>query len=150
MCAAIGIHQFAAIFWATAADEVHPQPSRARHVARVPERRVWPLSRGQLDRHTIELKVLPMVGYGVTRQPLEKDLQCLVEPRLRFRRAMTPEVVFDGGDTPADAHLQAAIRQVIDHADLFDEPQRVVKGQQVDQCPKFQALRVLRRGGKEH
>jgi hypothetical protein len=38
---------------------------------------------------------------------------------------------------------------VVQHADFFDEPQRVVERQQIDEWAKADALRVLRCGGEE-
>ena len=54
------------------------------------------------------------------------------------------------GDTPgAHAELQAAVAEVVEHADLLDEPQRVIQRQAVDERAEAQRRRALGRGGEE-
>ena len=44
----------------------------------------------------------------------------------------------------ADAELEAAAAQLIDHADLFDQAERMIERQQIDQRPEAQFRRALR------
>ena len=47
-------------------------------------------------------------------------------------------------DAAADPELEAAAAQLIDHANLFDQAERVVKRQQIDQRAETQFRRALR------
>jgi hypothetical protein len=55
-----------------------------------------------------------------------------------------------GRDAAADAELQPAAAHLIEHADLVDQPQRVVKVDRVDQRPEAQRLGALSHGGEEY
>ncbi len=50
----------------------------------------------------------------------------------------------------ADADLEASAAEVIEHADLFGEPERVMRGQHIDQRAQTNPPRALRDRRKEH
>jgi hypothetical protein len=56
---------------------------------------------------------------------------------------------FVGRDAAADAELEPAAAELVEHADLFEEAQRVMQRQRVDQRPEAQAPRALRHCGEK-
>src|ERR1700694_3023797 len=54
-----------------------------------------------------------------------------------------------GHDPPAHAEIEAPARELIQHADLFDQPERVVERQTVDARPETDAPRALGGRGQE-
>ena len=73
------------------------------------------------------LVVLAFERQPLVRQPGDEDCQRFVEDRACVRGIdpKVPELV--GRDTTADAQIQPPARQVVQHADFFDKPQRVVE-----------------------
>src|SRR5579883_3635247 len=63
--------------------------------------------------------------------------------RLVKRDAMQTEL--ERRHAASDANLETSAAQVVEHADLFDQPQRLVKRQQVNQRTEMEALRMLGR-----
>ena len=59
-------------------------------------------------------------------QALKKHRQGLVEPGPPFFRIDSEPGDLVGDDAPAHAQFQAAVAQVVQHADLLDQAQRVV------------------------
>ena len=56
---------------------------------------------------------------------------------------------FNGRDAAADAELQPAAAELVEHADFFGKPQRMIKGQDVDQRTKPQRPGALRYRAKK-
>ena len=50
------------------------------------------------------------------------------------------EIELEGRDAAADADLEPAMAQMIEHRDLFDQAQRRIERQQVDQRPEMHLL----------
>jgi hypothetical protein len=61
---------------------------------------------------------------------------------------LTPEVRLHDAAAP-HADLQAPVAQIVEHADLFDQSERMVQRQHVDARAEAQAASALRHGGKE-
>ena len=53
-------------------------------------------------------------------------------------------------DTASDPDIEPATAQVIEHAQLFQEPQRMVERQQIKQRAEADVLGRARRGGQEY
>ena len=51
---------------------------------------------------------------------------------------------------PPDAPFEAAVAEVVEHADLFREPQRMMHGEHIDERSKPNAPRPLRDRREEH
>jgi hypothetical protein len=62
---------------------------------------------------------------------------------------MQVEVRHPYGTMPRPPEVEAAAREMVQHAHLLDQPERIVEGQAVDARPEADAARALRRGGEE-
>jgi len=87
----------------------------------------------------------------IVAEPFTNDRQ-----RLQIARVvglgvgfLAPEEGFHD-PAPSDTDLQASATQVVEHADLFDQPERMVQRQDVDTRPESHALRALRHATQEH
>ena len=82
-------------------------------------------------------------------QALEDDLQRLLEPRIVLTGIAAPHAPLLGpvGAT-ANPHFEAAIAELINETDLFDEPDGVMQRQHIDECRQTQSLRPLRHGSE--
>jgi hypothetical protein len=104
----------------------------------------------KLDRHVdiaIELAVKRQRALG----------ECLPQYLQRFEIHLLSVIGIDpvvGGldrrDAAADAQLEAAPAELVEHADLLDHSQGVVERKRVDEGTETQALRALRDGGKKN
>ena len=137
-----------------ATDDIDPvlrRPSRAlRHRDRVPQRRVWKLRRLHIDRHVLELIVLAAKIHLGLRQRLHDDGIGLDIHRLRLVRIDAEIVQFMRRRAAADADLDPALAQMIQHADFFGKPQRMMRRQHVDQRAEPQAFGTLRHRRQKH
>jgi hypothetical protein len=66
------------------------------------------------------------------------------------REVDAEEPDLDRRDATADPEQKAASAHLVEHADLLDQPQRVIERQQIHHRPEAQALRPLRDGGQKH
>jgi hypothetical protein len=83
-------------------------------------------------------------------QRLHDDGVGLYIHRLRLIR-VDPEIVqLMRRGAAADADLDAAAAEMIQHADLLGESQRMMRRQHIDQCAEANARGALRDGGEEH
>jgi hypothetical protein len=89
------------------------------------------------------------VGQALGRQRGEDDVATLEEALARLLLGEPVEAQFDRRDPAADAEVEAAAAEVIEHADLLGQPQRVVLRERVDQRAEPQTLAVLRGGGEK-
>ena len=78
------------------------------------------------------------------REKMEAEVGSVIAERIE-----TPEPVLRDADPLAEPELEASLAEMIEHADLFHQPQRVVEGQQVDQRAQTDPRRPLRRSGEE-
>jgi hypothetical protein len=92
---------------------------------------------------------VPWWGELALGEPLQQDLEGLVEALAPAVPVDLEEPDLDRGHARADAELQPPAAQVIEHADLVDQAQRVIQRQAVDERPEPQRPRPLRRGGEE-
>ena len=76
-------------------------------------------------------------------QPDADHLERVLEALAGSGRIVTPQGMFGRRDSPAHAYLKAPARQVVEHADLLDEPQRLVERQQHDQGTQADAIGAL-------
>jgi hypothetical protein len=82
-------------------------------------------------------------------QPLEDDLQRLLVDLLGLQMVEIEVRHLVGHDPPSHPEIEAAAREMVQHAHLLDQPERIVEGQAVDARPEADAARALRRGGEE-
>ncbi len=69
----------------------------------------------------------------------------------RRRIGINAEIVkFVRGCAAAYADIEPAVAEVVEHADLFGEPQRMVGRQHVNQWTETDTPRALRHRGKKH
>ena len=112
--------------------------NRARR--RIPERRMRLLQRPQRDRHVLVDEVLAPVGERVGRQAGADAVERIDEDvaRVVVRDLVEAELV--GRDAAADADLEPAVAEMVEHADFLDHAQRRIERQQIDQRPEPHAL----------
>lgn len=108
------------------------------------------LQRREGQRHVAIGVVLAGMIDAAVAPTAEDHLERFHVHRLRFGR-----IDAEGGDLPgqhaaADADLQTPARQIIEHAQLLDQPQRIVERQAEHHRAEPEAPRALRGGGEEH
>src|SRR5437879_8753517 len=89
---------------------------------RVPQWRVWKLRRLYIYRHALEPIMLPLKIHLGSRQRLHDDGIGLDIHRLRLIRFDAEIVQLMRRRTAADADLDPALAQMVQHADRFVEP----------------------------
>src|SRR5256885_4106309 len=115
----------------------------------VPERRVRLLERSQHHRHLAVRVARPAVLEHLVRQPGQNHLERLAVDLLGLERVQVEVRHLVRHDAAPDAEVEAPARHLIEHADLLDQPQRIVERQAVDARPQADAPRALRGGGEE-
>src|SRR5512139_1548690 len=138
-----------AAFGPASADEIHAKATGADDVAGVPEGGMGLLGRGEFERHAIEGEEVPAMREDIAFERGEEDFEGFFEASLGAAGAVAPEVVFDGGDAAADTDLEPPVGELVEHADLFDEPERVIEGEEVHKRAEFEGLRMAGSGGEE-
>ena len=136
------------------ADDVEPTaggPLGAfRRVDAVPEGRVGFLQRLQLHGHVLEVEELAGEVEGLPRQSLKDEIEALGVDALRLLRVLPEHGQFDGGGAAAEADVQPPAAHLVEHADLFDEPERMVERQRIDQRAEAKPPGPLGHRGQEH
>jgi hypothetical protein len=129
---------------------VHPLGRRGGGITHVPERRIRLLERPQVHGEVIEAVEVSGIGELVVTEPFPHDGQRLhiarvVRLGVRF---LTPEVcLHDAAPPHPDVETPAA--QVVEHADLLDQPERMMQRQNVHARAEPQAVRALGHRGQE-
>ena len=82
-------------------------------------------------------------------QSLEHDLQRFVEAFLGGGRVDAEERRFVGRGAATDAEFEPAAAHDVEHADLFDQPQRMIEAQRIGERPEAKLGRTLGDGGEE-
>ena len=85
----------------------------------------------------------------VARQPLQDDLERLPVDLLGLEMVQVEERHLVGDDAAPHPEVEAAPREVIEHAHLLDQPERVVERQAVDAGPEADAPGALGGRGEE-
>ncbi len=83
-------------------------------------------------------------------QPLHDQLDGLGVDLLRVFGLLAIKGEFDRRRAAAEADLQPAAAELVEHADFLDHPQRMMQRHRVDQRPEAQLPRALRDRGQEH
>jgi hypothetical protein len=81
---------------------------------------------------------------------LTQDLQRLEIDFLPLRGIDPVIRGLDRRDAAPDAELEAPSAELVEHADLLDQAQRVVERKHIDQRAEAQFLCALRDGGEKH
>src|SRR3989441_5427732 len=85
----------------------------------------------------------------VGRESLQDDLECLPIDLFGLQVVQVEVRHLVGDDPPSHAEVEAPARELIEHADLFDEPERVVERQAVHARPQADAPGTLGGRGEE-
>ncbi len=86
---------------------------------------------------------------AVGAQPVEHDLEYFVEALLGGGGLDAEERRLVGRGAAADAELEPAAAHQVEHADLFDQPQRMIKTERIGERSEAQHLGALGDGGEE-
>ena len=131
-------------------EEIQVVATSELDAARVPQRRIWSLHRQHVQRRFGDL----VVGAGVSEAPgaqrLDQDLQRFLAALAAFVRVQTEPLQLHRPDAATNAHVQSARGQVVQHADLLDQPHRVIQRQDVHHGADPQSRRRLRQRRQEH
>ena len=108
------------------------------------------LRRFDFDWYVFEIVVFVVEIDLLLGQRLLDDGVSLDIHRRRSLRidAEIPQLVRRGA--AADADLEPASAEMVEHADLFGEPQRVMGGQDINQRAQAETPRTLRRGSEKY
>src|SRR5579883_56777 len=109
-----------------------------------------PLHRLHLHRHVLEGEILAGVVERLVRQPLQHDVEHFGEALRASRRIDAKIADLVWRDAAADSELQSTAAHLVEHANLVDQPQRMIEVERVDQRAEAQCLRALGDGGEEH
>src|SRR5262245_40638350 len=121
-----------------------------RHVHAVPDRRMRLLQWRDLHGYVVEGKSLALEVENLLRQAFEHELDGLAVDLLRLVRIGAVVLDLDRHGAAAEADLEPTAAQVIEHADFFEQPQRMVQRHRPYQWAESQPARALRDGGQEH
>src|SRR5262245_65022996 len=99
--------------------------------------------RSTLKWHALEVKELALVGQPVGRQAGQDDGQRLPEHRPGSRGIATEGAELVGRHAAAHPEVEAAAAQVIEHANLLDQSQRVIERKQIDEGTQANAPGAL-------
>jgi hypothetical protein len=115
-----------------------------RPAGAIPQLGVGLLRRLHDDRHMVEIIELAVIGQLVFGQADADDVESLAEALHAGLEVDAVEPDLDRRDAAADAIEKSAAAHLVEHADLVDQPQRVVERQQIDHRSEFEPLRALR------
>jgi hypothetical protein len=107
------------------------------------------LERPQDHRDLTIAVVRSLVLEDLAGQALQDDLQHLLVDLLGLQVMEIEERHLVRHDPPPHAEVESAAREMVEHAHLLDEPQRVVEGEAVHAGPEADAPRALAGGGEE-
>ena len=131
-------------------DEVGAVAARELGVAGAPERRVRMLLRGHLQRHVVEPVELPLVGPAYRWSARRTRISSTSAFRAWASSGRWPQNVCSIAVMPApDPELEAPSAQVVEHADLLDQPERVVERQDRHQRAEPKLTGMASGGGEE-
>ena len=91
-----------------------------------------------------------MEGQPILGQPAADDLKGLTELLGSGGEVDAVEPDLDRRNAAPHPIQKAPAAHLVEHADLIDQPQRVIERQQIDHRPKAQLPGPLRDGGQEH
>src|SRR6516225_5465888 len=115
----------------------------------VPERRVWALARLHHDRNVGEVETPAVIVNAIAREPLAKNVEDVLEI---FARSVEIDPVgfeLHGRDAAANADVEAPPAQVIEHAQLLEQAQRMIERKQVKQRAEPDAPGLARGSGEK-
>ena len=145
--ARLGLHQRGG----RVADDVHAGLRGALGAVRidhaVPERRVRLLQRLELHRHVLVAEELPSKFTASCVSPC----RIMSSASAYICGVLGVDAVIaelDRRDAAADAELEPAAAHLVEHADLFGQPQRMIERKHIDQRPEAQPLGALRDRGE--
>ena len=98
------------------------------------------LQRAQRDRHVLVNIMVALVGERVRFQPGADAVERVVKDLARLVVLDLVIFQFVGRHAAADADIEPAVAQMIEHADFLDQTQRRIERQQIDQRPEPHAL----------
>ena len=101
------------------------------------------------DGHVCELVICAAEREFVSGEHLLDDLEFFLIARRRRARIEPVEAGFDRRDAAADAHLEPAAAEIVEHRDLFGDADRMIERQQIHERAQPQGRRALRHGGEE-
>src|SRR5262249_27789127 len=98
-----------------------------------------------------ELVVLALMAEKLVLEAFEQDLQRFTEHAVAIATVAAPERdLAAAARTAPDPDLDAAVAQPVDHADLFEQTDRLIERQHVHERADLQALCALRGRGQKH
>ena len=130
--------------------QVHAVTAGRHRAPGIPERdRV--LERLRRERNRREVVVRAVRARDLAgRERVADDAERVLETLLRLRPVAAEPVVLDRRDSAADAEVEAAAGELVDHAHVLDDLDRVMQRQQLHHRAEPDLRRHLRGGRDEH
>ena len=104
----------------------------------------------ELHRHVFELVVAPVPGQRVGRECLEDQLETFGIDLLAFLGVLAIEGNLIRHGAAPETDFQPPAAHVIEHADFFEHPQRMVRGQRINEGTEAQPPGALPDCRQEH
>ena len=111
---------------------------------------MWFLNRAQLHRKIGVVVIPAVVVQHLAGETVEHDLERFVVEATDFGVRDTKMADLECRDATPNTELETPPAQVIEHANLFDQPERSVERQNIDQRPEKDAAGALGDCGEEH
>ena len=108
------------------------------------------LQRPDHDRDVLEGETIAAVVDALLREALVEHVQHVLVVGARLFEIDAVGVELHGRDAAPHADVEAAAAEVIEHAQLLQQPQRMVERQQIEQRAEADAPRFARGGGQKH
>ena len=136
------------------ADDMEIAPRRAlgavRRMDAVPDRRMRLLKRRKLHRYIVEREMLAVEIEPLLRQALKDQFDALGVNLLRYVCASAVKRKLDRRGAASEAEFKAPAADLVEHADFFDQAQRMIERQHEDHGPKAQSpCPLCQRGEKD-
>src|SRR5262252_347907 len=116
----------------------------------VPQRRMRALQRPDHDRDILEGEAIAAVVDALLGEALVENIQDVLVVGARLLEIDAIGVELHGRDAAPHADVEAAAAEMIEHAELFQQPQRMVERQEIEQRAEPDAPRFARGGGQKY
>ena len=116
----------------------------------VPERRVRTLQRLHDHRHVVKVEPIALIVDAVAGEALVEDIENVIEIPARLAKVHPIGLELHRGNTAPEADVESPIAEMIEHAQLLEQPQRMVEREKIEQRAEPDALCLARSSGEEH
>ena len=116
----------------------------------VPERRVRSSATAHDHRHVVKVEPIALIVDAVAGEALVEDIENVIEIPARLAKVHPIGLELHRGNTAPEADVEAPMAEMIEHAQLLEQPQRMVEREKIEQRAEPDALCLARSSGEEH